>query len=87
MTDFVERVLRPEANNYPVRIIMDMDFSELPTLPFAKKKHFADVTAAIELIDQKTKIPVAAAVDVLCCLCHCHFRRAEVLCVPSTKEL
>lgn len=86
MTDFVERVLRPEANNYPVRNTMDMDFSERPMLQFAKK-HFADVTVAMELIDQKTKIPVVAAVDVACCLCHCHFRRAEVLCVPSTKEL
>lgn len=62
MTDFVERVLRPELFNPPVRSVLDSDFYE-PLMRRYAYEFLPDVEVVMQVINRHKHIPVAEIVD------------------------
>lgn len=62
MTDFAARVLRPEANDLPVRSRLDVDFYK-PTMGAYIHRHHKGVRVRFVLINRDLGIPLARIVD------------------------
>ena len=61
MTDFVQRALRPERYDWPVRSLMDIDFYKL-LMYQSVHTHYRNVPVTFSLINRATHIPVARIV-------------------------
>lgn len=62
MTDFANRILRPERDDHPVRSLDDVDFYKFTMLHFIWT-YYRKLPVRYECINRKANIPVAQVVD------------------------
>lgn len=62
MTDFVDRVLRPESNDWIIRSLMDNDFYK-KTMGAHIHRFHPDVMVTFELINRDLSLPLADIID------------------------
>lgn len=62
MTDFVERVLRPEQHDWIIRSLLDNDFYKFTMGAFIHRYH-RGVNVAFELINRDLSLPLADIID------------------------
>jgi nicotinate phosphoribosyltransferase len=62
MTNFADRILRPETNDYPVRNLTDIDFYKFSMGQFIFQ-NYKGVRVRFGLINREQKIPLARIVD------------------------